>query len=95
MSAAWSNVMSTRTIYLIDPDARYYDWPFKLGVRVWSKTHHMLATIVGGWFELRTLTAKSGLGSRTAGSWANQIFYRVETEDGREFTEPAQDLEAR
>ena len=87
--------MSTRTIYLIDPDARYYDWPFKLGVRVWSRTHRMLATIVGGWFELRTSTRKSGKGFRMPGSSASQIFYRVETEDGREFTEPAQDLEAR
>ena len=87
--------MASRMIYLIDPEAIYYNWPFKLGGRVWSKTHRMLATIVGGWFELRTMTRKRAIPGGSKADAQGQIFYRVETQEGREFTEPAQDLEPR
>ena len=83
-----------RVIHLIDSEAGNYQWPFKLGEWVWSKTHRMAATVVGGWFELRSFGRRQHerVAEREALS-AVRIFYRVETVDGREFTEPAQDLE--
>ena len=46
--------MAYRVIHLIDSEAGNYQWPFKLGQWVWSKTHCIAATIVGGWFEVRS-----------------------------------------
>jgi hypothetical protein len=84
--------MAYRVIHLIDPEAGHYQWPFKLGEWVWSKTHRIAATVVGGWFELRSFGRRQGPVPESDGV---QVFYRVETPDGREFTEPAQDLEPR
>ena len=84
--------MAYRVIHLIDSEAGNYQWPFKLGEWVWSKTHRIAATIVGGWFELRSFGRRQGTIPEADGV---QVFYRVETPDGREFTEPAQDLEPR
>jgi hypothetical protein len=33
--------MPSRVIHLIDSEAGNYQWPFKLGQWVWSKTHRM------------------------------------------------------
>ena len=84
--------MAYRVIHLIDSEAGNYQWPFQLGEWVWSKTHGIAATVVGGWFELRSFGRKQEPVSETLGV---QVFYRVETQDGREFTEPAQGLEPR
>ena len=84
--------MSYRVIHLIDSEAGNYQWPFKLGQWVWSKTHRIAATVVGGWFELRSFGRRQQAVPEADGV---QVFYRVETPDGREFTEPAQDLEPR
>lgn len=87
--------MAYRVIHLIDAEADNYQWPFKLGEWVWSKTHRIAATIVGGWFELRSLGKRQERVPETGEASVVQVFYRVETADGREFTEPAQDLEPR
>ena len=84
--------MATRVIHLIDSEAGNYQWPFKLGEWVWSKSHRIAATVVGGWFELRSFGQRDRM-TKKRNFAATQIFYRVETADGREFTEPAQDLE--
>jgi len=84
--------MAYRVVNLIDSEAGNYQWPFKLGQWVWSKTHGIAATIVGGWFELQSLGRRQEPFPEVDDV---QVFYRVETPDGREFTEPAQDLEPR
>lgn len=85
--------MVSRVIHLIDSEAGNYQWPFKLGDWVWSKTHCIAAIVVGGWFELRSFGRKQLPAAQEASGI--QVFYRVETVDGREFTERAQDLERR
>ena len=85
--------MAYRVIHLIDAEAGNYEWPFKLGEWVWSKTHRFAAKVVGGWFELRSFGRRQERVSETGDPSEVQVFYRVETPDGREFTEPAQDLE--
>ena len=87
--------MASRTVHLIDSEAGNYQWPFRLGDWVWSQTHQVAATVVGGWFELRSFGRKPERSGATEGSTDTQVFYRVETADGREFTEPAQDLLSR
>jgi hypothetical protein len=87
--------MTYRVIHLIDAEAGNYQWPFKLGEWVWSKSHRIAATVVGGWFELRSLGRRQDRAPETREPSGVQVFYRVETADGREFTEPAQDLEPR
>lgn len=84
--------MVYRVIHLIDSEAGNYQWPFRLGQWVWSKTHCIAATIVGGWFEVPSFGRTQQTVPQADGV---QVFYRVETPDGREFTEPAQDLEPR
>src|SRR5687767_9498189 len=76
--------MAYRVVNLIDSEAGNYQWPFKLGEWVWSKTHGIAATIVGGWFELQSFGRKQEPFPEADDV---QVFYRVETPDGREFTE--------
>ena len=84
--------MAYRVIHLIDSEASNYQWPFKLGRVGLVQDPSHCSQVVGGWFELRSFGRKQRSVPQADGV---QVFYRVETPDGREFTEPAQDLEPR
>jgi len=87
--------MGSRVIHLIDAEAGNYQWPFKLGDVIWSKTHRVAATVVDGWFELRSPGNQDRKVLETGDTLGVQMFYRIDTVDGREFSVPAQDLVAR
>jgi hypothetical protein len=86
-------LMVNRVVNLIDAEAGHYEWPFKLGEWVWSKTHGFAARVVGGWLELSPFGRRQEQVPESGDTSQVQVFYRVETTDGREFTEPAQALE--
>jgi hypothetical protein len=82
-----------RVIHLLDPDAGNYPWPYRVGEKVWSTVHKIPVFIADGWFETDPLSTQD---SQTLGAKVPshiQIFYKVQALDGREFSEPAEDLE--
>ena len=81
--------METRTVHINDPLAEGLRWDFQIGQCVRAGSSDMGATVVDGWTE----SEFSDAGILTATSGA-EVFYRLRTDDGREFTTEVRELAA-
>jgi hypothetical protein len=81
--------METRTVHISDPLAEGLHWDFQIGQRVRSGMSDMGASVVDGWTEGEFSEA----GILTAVSGA-EVFYRLRTDDDREFTASFRELAA-
>jgi hypothetical protein len=81
--------METRTVHISDPLAEGLYWHFQVGQRVTVPNSDYGATVVDAWTEGEF----SEVGNITAVSGA-EVFYRVRTDDGREFTASFRELAA-
>jgi hypothetical protein len=81
--------METRTVHINDLLADGLHWDFQIGQRVHGGMSDMGATVVDGWTEGEF--SEAGVITAVPGA---EVFYRVLTDDGREFTVRFQELTA-
>ena len=81
--------METRTVHIKDPLAEGLDWDFQIGQRVRVGVSDMGATVVDGWTEGEC--SEAGILTAVPGA---EVFYRLRTDDGREFTANIRELAA-
>jgi hypothetical protein len=81
--------MGYRIIHITDQGSDYFNWPFQVGQRVRSKIGELSGAVIDAWAEGDMPEAEAPNFVADA-----EMFYRVRTEDGREFMERATDLEA-
>jgi hypothetical protein len=78
-----------RIIHITDQGSDSFTWPFQIGQRVRSKTGEHWGAVIDAWAE-GDMPEAEALNVVEA-----EMFYRVRTEEGREFMERSTDLEAK
>jgi hypothetical protein len=81
--------METRIVHISDPLAEGLRWEFQIGQRVQVKMSDMGATVIDGWTEGEF--SEAGIITAVPGA---EVFYRVRTDEGREFTARCMEMTA-
>ena len=81
--------MEYRIIHITDQGSDCFNWPFQIGQRVRSKAGELSGVVIDAWAEGEMPEAEALKFVADA-----EMFYRVRTEDGREFMERSTELEA-
>jgi hypothetical protein len=81
--------MEYRIIHITDQGSDCFNWPFQIGQRVRSKAGELSGVVIDAWAEGEMPEAEALNFVADA-----EMFYRVRTEDGREFMERSTELEA-